>query len=92
MSEIRVSVEISMYPLKENYIPAIDSFLHNLHNTEGLKVQTNVMSTQVFGEISLVFTALQKEIAKVYENLDQCPFVIKVLNKDISPMEIKNYK
>jgi len=92
MSETNVSVEISMYPLTSEYIPVIDNFLSQLHNTEGLKVKTNVMSTQVFGEINLVFSSLQKEIARVYRHTEQCPFVIKVLNSDISEMEIKNYR
>ena len=88
---MNISVEISMYPFAGNYIDHIDSFLEKLHHIEGLKVQTNVMSTQVFGESSLVFKSLNQLVENVYKELDQCPFVIKVLNKDISSMEIKDY-
>ncbi len=80
-----------MYPLTPDYFPAIDLFLENLHNTPGLKVQTNVMSTQLFGASTLVFQTLEREIEKVYSKLDQCPFVIKVLKEDVSGMEIKDY-
>ncbi len=92
MSDILVSIEISMYPLTEKYIPVIDGFLTNLHRAKGLKVVTNSMSTQVFGKMEIVFPAIQKEIEKVYLDHGQCPFVIKVLNGDVSDMEIKDYK
>jgi uncharacterized protein YqgV (UPF0045/DUF77 family) len=80
-----------MYPLTREYLPVIDRFLAQLHNTDGLRVKTNPMSTQVFGNSTLVFNTIQKEIETVYEELDQCPFVIKVLKKDVSGMEIKDY-
>lgn len=86
-----ISVEISMYPLRDEYLPAIDKFLEGLHNTTGLKVQTNVMSTQVFGPIDLVFDTLKALIADTFGQVDQCPFVLKVLKKDLSEMSLKDY-
>ena len=80
-----------MYPLTGEYLKAIDRFLEDLHARQDLKVKTNPMSTQVFGDSAVVFNAVQKGIEKVYGELDQCPFVIKVLNKDVSGMEIKDY-
>lgn len=80
-----------MYPLQDDYIPHIDAFLEIIHKVEGLKVQTNVMSTQLFGESNLVFETLNKAISKVYQSDIQCPFAIKVLSGDISEMEIKDY-
>jgi uncharacterized protein YqgV (UPF0045/DUF77 family) len=80
-----------MYPLTEAYIPKIDDFLTELHQTPGLRVETNNMSTQVFGEATLTFTAINKAIARVYENTAQCPFVLKVLKGDVSQNVVKNY-
>lgn len=80
-----------MYPFAENYIDHIDDFLDKLHRTEGLKVVTNVMSTQVFGESKLIFDTLHELVTDIYSRLDQCPFAVKILNKDISSMEIKDY-
>ncbi|MGB0177025.1 MAG: YkoF family thiamine/hydroxymethylpyrimidine-binding protein [Owenweeksia sp.] len=88
---MNISLEISMYPLTGEYLTAIDRFLEDLHATNGLKVKTNPMSTQVFGDSALVFNTIQKGVEKVYGELDQCPFVIKVLNKDVSGMKIKDY-
>lgn len=80
-----------MYPLQENFIAPIDTFLHTLHNTSGLTVKTNNMSTQVFGEAELVFTTVHSAIIEAYENLEQCPFVLKVLKGDVSSKKIKDY-
>ena len=46
---MRISVEISMYPLKDEYIPGIQAFIDRLNKYPELKVITNTMSTQVFG-------------------------------------------
>lgn len=92
MSEkLTVSLEVSMYPLRDEYLPSIDRFLEILHNTEGLKVKTNVMSTQVFGEYDLAFNTVQNAIKEIYSQGGQFPYVIKVLNGDVSEMEIKDY-
>lgn len=80
-----------MYPLHEDFIPFIDDFLHQLHAIEELNVVTNPMSTQVFGESSLIFTSLDRLISNVYGKIKQCPFVIKVLNGDVSDSIIKDF-
>ncbi len=81
-----------MYPLRENYLPAIDSFLEKLHQTEGLKVKTSVMSTQVFGPSALVFLTVQQAIEESYSDGEQISFVLKILNGDVSDMELKGWK
>lgn len=90
---MNISVEISMYPLTPEYTEPIDAFLSELHQTKGLKVITNNMSTQVFGEATLVMQTIQKAILDVYatSGLTQCPFVVKFLKSDVSDKTIKNY-
>ncbi len=92
MTNIQISVEISMYPLQDNYLESIEEFLHILHTTHNIKVQTNVMSTQVFGPLPLVFDTIKNAIQKIYGDGKQYPFVIKVLNSDVSEMAIKSFK
>lgn len=89
---MNISIEISMYPLAEHPYLMIDDFLDQLHKTAELQVQTNTMSTQVFGDAALIFGTLEKLITQVYKSHEQCPFVIKVLNGDVSGMDIKDYK
>lgn len=88
---MNISIEISMYPLQEDFIPVIDRFLEQLHQVDQLKVQTNNMSTQVFGPADLIFHHVQRLITDTYKNVDQCPFVIKVLKSDVSLKEIPKY-
>ena len=88
---MNISIEISMYPLQQNFTPVIDRFLEQLHQIDQLKVQTNNMSTQVFGPLDLVFYHIQRLITDTYQTVDQCPFVIKVLKSDVSLNEIPEY-
>ncbi len=78
-----VSVEISYYPLSGNFIPPIRNFIDKINQYEGLKVVTNGMSTQIFGEYSLVMNALTTEIRKAME-LPHSVFVMKIVNADLS--------
>ncbi len=93
MSEnLTTSIEVSMYPLRDEFIPSIDLFLEKIHAVEGLKVHTNVMSTQVFGPFDLAFSSVQNAIREIYAQGGQFPFVIKVLNGDVSGNSIKEYR
>ena len=47
---MNTSVEISYYPLNVEYIPPIKSFIDRLNSYKEISVQTNGMSTQVFGQ------------------------------------------
>ena len=47
---MELSVEISKYPLADDYKPAIRDFIHRLLATDGLVVECNTMSTQIFGD------------------------------------------
>lgn len=64
---MKLSVEISKYPLNQDYIPFIKDFIDRLNAHDGLKVITNTMSTQVFGDYDLVMNVLNQEIKKSYE-------------------------
>ena len=77
------SVDISYYPLKEEFIPPIKSFIDRLHGYEGLAVKTNGMSTQVFGEYFEVMKAITHEIHKSFE-LPHSVFILKIINADLN--------
>lgn len=88
---MNISVEISKYPLSEDYLNRVDDFLYRLHKHPEIKVETNNISTQVFGNSSDVFRILEKEISQSFAS-GQCPFVLKVLKGNLSEKPIKNYK
>jgi uncharacterized protein YqgV (UPF0045/DUF77 family) len=79
---MKISVEVSYYPLKVEYIPPIKDFIARMNQYENLKVQTNNMSTQVFGEYFEVMDALTEEIHKSFD-LPHSIFVMKIINADL---------
>ena len=79
---MKVSVDISYYPLKVEYIPPIKNFIERLNGYENITAQTNGMSTQVFGEYKEVMKILTDEIYKSFE-LPHSVFVLKVINADL---------
>ena len=80
---MNTSVDISYYPLKEEFIPPIKDFIARLHRYDGLVVKTNGMSTQVFGEYFDVMKAVTNEIHKSFELLHSV-FILKIINADLN--------
>jgi uncharacterized protein YqgV (UPF0045/DUF77 family) len=76
---MHVAVEMSLYPLSEEFIPPILDFIERLKARPGLAVVTNSMSTQVSGEYQAVFGALQEEVRRSLEGPHRAVFVMKVL-------------
>jgi uncharacterized protein YqgV (UPF0045/DUF77 family) len=78
-----IGVEISLYPLKADFVPAVHEFLDRLNGDAGLRVVTNSMSTQVFGAYEDVMEALRRELRASFETMthrsDKAVFVLKVL-------------
>ncbi len=80
---MRVAVDISLYPLADDFIPPIKDVIERLNANSSVKVVTNSMSTQIRGEYDVVMAALNQEIKKTF---DQCPkavFAIKILNNPL---------
>jgi uncharacterized protein YqgV (UPF0045/DUF77 family) len=82
---MEISVEISKYPLADDYIPAIKSFIDRLNQVEGLSIVTNTMSTQVFGDYDLVMDTLKEEIRLSWEQFGKSIFVCKFIGTNLDP-------
>jgi len=86
---MKASVEISYYPLKEEFIEPINDFIERLNNHKNLTVQTNGMSTQVLGDYFDIMDILTKEIHKSFVRKDSfgkiptSVFVLKIINIDL---------
>lgn len=78
-----LSAEISLYPLKDGYIPNIKAFIDKLNRYDELTVQTNGMSTQICGDYDLVMKVLQTEMKATYQQDYKAIFVCKFLNSNI---------
>lgn len=81
---MKASVEISMYPLDADYGTPILKFISRLRQHEDLTVQSNNMSTQIFGEYDLLMTALTREMKRSFEEEKTVVMVMKVVNLDLN--------
>jgi uncharacterized protein YqgV (UPF0045/DUF77 family) len=81
---MQVAVDISLYPLDENFIPPIKSVIERLGGHEGVAVEYNRMSTQLRGDFDVVVPALMAEIRTTFEDVPKAVFAIKILNNPIN--------
>ena len=81
---MQVSVDISLYPLHQDYIPQIDAFIHLLNQEPNVQVVTNALSTQLYGEYETVMGLLARAMGDHMAIHDDSVFSIKVLNGDRS--------
>ena len=66
---MKVTVELSKYPLNENYEPPILDFINRLNQHQNITVKTNATSTHVVGDYDVVMPILQQEIKTSFENM-----------------------
>jgi len=79
---VSVSVDISLYPLKENFITPIDDFIASLQKYENIEIRTNSISTQLFGEYDTIMDILKKEISKTFDIEKNVVLNVKIVNGD----------
>ncbi len=80
---MKVAVDISLYPLADDFIPPIQDVIERLNQHDGISVVTNPMSTQLRGEFDEVMSALQQEVKTTFEQTPKAVFAIKILNNPI---------
>jgi uncharacterized protein YqgV (UPF0045/DUF77 family) len=80
---MQIGVEISLYPLAEQFGPRIHEFIARLQAAADLRVVSSSLSTQVFGEYEQVFETLRRELRATFESGGEqggkAAFVLKVL-------------
>jgi len=79
---MNISVEISYYPLRPEFVSPILDFIKRLNNYGAIECVTNGMSTQVFGEYFEVMKILTTEIHQSFE-VPHSVFILKVINADL---------
>lgn len=80
---MKISIDISYYPLNESYKTPIKAFIASLQGHEGIEVRTNTMSTQVFGDYDEVMDLLRTKM-KAAMDLPHSVFILKVINADLA--------
>lgn len=81
---MQVAVDLSLYPLTDEFIPPIEDVIERLIAYEDLEVVTNPMSTQVRGEYKAVMAALSREIGVTFERVPKAVFAMRILNNPLA--------
>lgn len=76
-----ISVELSYYPLAEDYKPPIREFIARLQKS-GVDVRPNAMSTHLFGEYDDVVGVVNEAIRWSFETHGKAAFVAKYIEGD----------
>ncbi len=77
--ELKIAVEVSMYPLCDEYLPAIDDFLAALAGDEAVEVQTNRMSTLLYGDYDGVLNLLRRAMRESHQSHHHAAYVCKLI-------------
>ena len=78
-----VTAELSLYPLRDDAIPVIKEFIHDLRRSEGIEIITNQLSTQIRGDFDAVTGAMNRGMRKVMAEEGTVIVVAKYLNVDL---------
>ncbi len=81
---MRVAVDISLYPLAEEFLAPIRDVIERLNAYDALDVTTNPMSTQIRGDYDEVMAALTAEIRETFETVPKAVFAIRILNNPLA--------
>ena len=76
---MKLTVEISMYPLAEEFVPPIRAFIEHLGGYAGLRATTYPTCTVLVGEHAVVMDALRDALAWSQRRFGMCVFVTKFI-------------
>lgn len=74
-----LSAEITMYPLQNDYIPAIKAVIEKLNSYDGLRIQTFPSTTLITGDYDQVMRAIAETMRWSVEACGKAVFVSKFL-------------
>ncbi len=80
---MRITVDVSMYPLDQDYKPQIKEFIRHLRRCSGLELITNQISTQVRGDFDAVTAAINACMKQTMQGESRAVFVTKYINADL---------
>ncbi len=79
---MNITAELSLYPLMGDYVPTIQTYIDALNANDELEVRTNALSTEVFGEYTLVMQTIQALTYTVFCEEPAAVLVAKYVNRD----------
>ncbi len=72
-------VEITLYPLKDQFLAPVDDFLAFLNAQDAVQVKTHRMSTQLYGEYHAVMDLLRDAMETCHARHGSGAYVLKLL-------------
>lgn len=78
---MKISVELTLTPLHDDYEQAIIHFIKKLR-ASNLKVLENPLSTQVYGDYDEVMRVLTFEIKEAFELIERGLLYMKIVKSD----------
>ncbi len=85
---MQASIDISMYPLTEQYCQPIIDFIESLEKHDEVRIARNAMSTQIFGDYKVLMNALTEEVEAVLLANPKTVFILKLMGSDRSKANI----
>ena len=86
---MKLTAELSVYPLREDFKNVVEAFISELLKQEDIVAVTNSMSTQISGEDTAVFAAIEKALRTSYAHFGHQVLVAKFIPEhfvDIGPL------
>jgi len=81
---VKLTAELSLYPLQEAYIEIITAFIDSARKHSGITVVTNAMSTQVCGDYDQVMALIGQELLASYNRFGKQVLVCKLIPGELA--------
>jgi uncharacterized protein YqgV (UPF0045/DUF77 family) len=79
---MKISVDISMYPLQKEFEAPILAFISKLEKESSVELVRNELSTQVHGDYKTIMALLEKEMFSVFTEIPDSIFVLKFVGNN----------
>ncbi|MBU2921895.1 hypothetical protein KO504_11125 [Winogradskyella psychrotolerans] len=83
---MKISIELQLSPLKDDYEPHIIDFIKHLRASE-FTVLENPLSTQIYGNYDTLMPFLTQEIKRSFSEIDIAVLQMKIVKTDRSDYE-----
>ena len=83
---MKLSAELTLTPLKQDYIPTIKTFIKSIRNSK-FTVLENPLSTQIYGDYDELMPFLTNEIKSSFETQENVVLNLKMVKSDRSDYE-----
>lgn len=86
---MRTIVDVSLYPLQNDFIPHIDSYIYMVQKNASLEVSVSDTSTTIKGDYDEVMSTLAKAMKEHLKSVP-CTFNLRILGGETSDVPNKH--